>query len=103
MVWEVADEEQQQPPYIQPGRMLGQPPPQHLPHLTSMGGHLTHHMGDEIWRGDVWKEPEALGTGVQLSGKKLHRNTRLAECDKYRRRVGNVDVLGKSSKIGWDR
>lgn len=36
----------QQPPYIQPGRMLGQPPPQHLPHLTSMGGHLTHHMGD---------------------------------------------------------
>lgn len=23
------------------------------------------------------------GTGVQLSGKKLHRNTRLAECDKY--------------------
>ncbi|KAG4303198.1 hypothetical protein PCK1_000536 [Pneumocystis canis] len=43
--------QQQQPPYMQPGRMLGQPPPpqHHLPHLTPMGGHLTHHMGDDRW------------------------------------------------------
>ncbi|QSL66583.1 hypothetical protein MERGE_000965 [Pneumocystis wakefieldiae] len=38
----------QQPPYMQPGRMLAQPPPpqHHLPHLVSMGGHLPHQMGD---------------------------------------------------------